>query len=113
MQEKTVESYITKEGNCPFEEWESEQEHRGQAIIRIRINRVAQGNLGKVNSVGDGVHELKFKSKGLPTYRIYFGNDGDQLIILLCGGDKSDQSGDIENAKEYWNDYKSRKEINE
>lgn len=113
MDGKAIESYLTREGLCPFELWESKQTQKGQALIRIRINRVARGNLGHVNNVGSGVHELKFKPKGMPAYRIYFGNDGDRLIILLCGGDKSDQKSDIIIAKEYWNDYWTRKQADE
>jgi putative addiction module killer protein len=44
-----------------------------------------------------------------PGYRIYFGNDGKVLIILLCGGTKRRQEKDIKKAKEYWQDYKARK----
>lgn len=61
------------------------------------------GNLGDVKSVGDGVHELRLAFG--PGYRIYFGADGDELIILLCGGDKGSQDKDIRKAKEFLADY--------
>lgn len=109
MEPKSIESYKKEDGSCPFEEWESLQSVQGQLKIRMRLNRVAQGNLGNVNTVGNGVHELKFQPKSHPCYRVYFANDGKELILLLCGGDKSNQQGDIEKAKEYWDDYKKRK----
>ena len=55
------------------------------------------GNLGHTNSVGEGVQELKIDFG--PGYRIYFGQDGDEVVILLCGGDKSSQADDIAKAK--------------
>jgi putative addiction module killer protein len=57
--------------------------------------------------VRDGVHELRIDYG--PGYRIYFGNDGKVLVILLCGGTKRRQEKDIKKAKEYWQDYKARK----
>lgn len=42
-----------------------------------------------------------------PGYRVYFGEDVDNIVVLLCGGDKDSQSRDIRNAKEYWKDYKN------
>ena len=70
--------------------------------FRIRLNRVAEGNLGDCKPVGDGVHELRF-DRG-PGYRIYFGEDGDQ-VILLGGGKKTTQNVDIRAAKRRWSEY--------
>lgn len=56
--------------------------------------------------MGEGVVELKIK-KG-PGYRIYVGQHGDKLVILLCGGNKSTQKGDIQRARDYWEDWKRR-----
>jgi putative addiction module killer protein len=68
----------------------------------VRLNRVMEGNFGDCAAVGEGVYELRFKLG--PGYRIYFGEDGDQ-VILLGGGDKGTQERDIRVAKERWSDY--------
>ena len=68
---------------------------------------MAQGNLGNAKSVGSGVQEYRI---GLgPGYRIYFGRDGDRLVILLGGGTKNCQQDDIRDAQAYWADYRRRK----
>lgn len=78
---------------------------RGQHVhakILQRLDRVEQGNLGKWKSVGEGVCELIVDfGQG---YRVYFGQDGDSIIVL-CVGDKSTQRRDIRTAKEYWKAY--------
>jgi putative addiction module killer protein len=63
--------------------------------------------LGDWRSVGDGVCELRIDYG--PGYRVYYGQDGEALILLLCGGDKRTQAKDIEKAHGYWKDYKARK----
>ena len=96
--------YQSPAGRCPFEEWlESLRDIRGRAKIRARIARARTGNLGKCEPVGEGVFELKIDFG--PGYRVYFGQLGDVLVILLCGGDKSTQAKDIRAAHEYWADY--------
>lgn len=74
-----------------------------QAIVAKRLLRVERGNLGDVRSVGDGVHEMRIHY--LKGYRIYYGLDGANLIILLTGSDKDDQARTITKAKEYWKEY--------
>ncbi len=63
--------------------------------------------MGDVKPVGQGVFERRI-SFG-PGYRIYFGRDGDRLVILLCGGTKRRQQADIKKARSFWVDYKKRK----
>lgn len=63
------------------------------------------GNLGDYRSVGDGVFELRIKYGS--GYRIYFGQIGLTIVLLLCGGDKSTQEKDIRLAKEYWGNYEN------
>lgn len=100
--------YESQSGKVPFEEWlEDLKDKKGRAKIRVQLDRLAQGNMGKCASIGKGVFELKVNFG--PGYRIYFGQDGKRLIILLCGGDKSTQRKDIQKAQEYWTDYSRRK----
>ena len=64
------------------------------------------GNFGDTRSVGEGVQELRIPFG--PGYRVYFGREADAIVILLCGGDKSTQTRDIERAHDYWRDHRSR-----
>ena len=82
----------------------------GKAIIRQRIDRLANGNLGDVEPIGEGCSELKIHFG--PGYRVYFKDTGKEIIILLCGGDKSTQQKDIEKAKEIARNYKEEKNEN-
>ena len=82
-----------------FAKWLSNlKDRRARAIILTHIDRMEDGNMGKVESVGDGVFEKKIEYG--PGYRLYFCKLGGALILLLCGGDKSSQQTDIANAKE-------------
>lgn len=74
---------------------------------RTALARIETGNLGDVKPVGQGVSERRIPF-GLG-YRVYFGQDGNKLVILFCGGTKKRQSKDIEQAKRHWDDYKNRK----
>ena len=75
--------------------------------MAIAVTRMAQGNFSNVTGVGSGVFEYHVHFG--PGYRIYFGRDGDRLIILLGGGSKKRQQADIGHAVELWQDYKRRK----
>ncbi|MCC0179918.1 type II toxin-antitoxin system RelE/ParE family toxin [Waterburya agarophytonicola K14] len=106
-QEKTILIYVKRDGKIPFTDWlESLRDRKSRAIIRTRINRIRLGNLGDCKTVGGGVSELRINFAG--GYRVYFAQQGNTMIILLCGGDKSSQRKDIEQAKLYWQDYQER-----
>ena len=101
---RELREYQTAEGRFPFSEWiEGLRDVRGRAILRKRLNRIRLGNLGDCRSVGHGIRELRVDFG--PGYRIYFGEDGDTVVILLCGGDKSSQPADIRRAQTFWADY--------
>ena len=82
-----------------FAEWLSGlRDYTALAKITTRLDRVQNGNIGVCKSVGNGVTEMKIDYG--PGYRIYFLRRGDELIILLAGGDKSTQKADIVKAKQ-------------
>jgi putative addiction module killer protein len=78
-----------------------------RARIVARLDRLKAGLLGDWKSIGDGVFELRIDVG--PGFRVYYGQEGNVLILLLCGGDKRTQTKDIENAHTYWKDYQARK----
>jgi putative addiction module killer protein len=82
-----------------FETWmEKLGDVRGRARIIRRLDRLTEGNPGDVRPIGKGLSELRLDVG--PGYRVYFVQDGDTLILLLCGGNKSTQQKDIEKAHE-------------
>ncbi|MEN9723668.1 MAG: hypothetical protein RJB38_1654 [Pseudomonadota bacterium] len=102
-----VREYLTVTGKNPYREWLSKIRDRLAAgIIQGRIGRLEFGHLGDCKSVGKGVFELRIHHS--PGYRIYFGWDGDEVVILLAGGDKKTQPMDIKRAQKYWQDYQER-----
>jgi putative addiction module killer protein len=106
-QEKEIKYYETVGGKQPFRDWLlALKDKRAQAKVDARLERVRHGNLGYCEPVGEGVMELKIDFG--PGYRVYFGQDGKKLVVLLNGGDKSSQRKDIKTAREYWADYRRR-----
>ncbi len=104
---KTLCIYITGEGREPFSEWlASLRDIKARAKVRVRLDRVSLGNLGDCHGAGDGVQELRIDYG--PGYRVYFGQEEATIVLLLCGGDKSTQTKDIETAKRYWSEYRRR-----
>lgn len=104
---KALVIYQNRAGKEPYTDWLSSLRDPAtrRRIVR-RILRVEQGHYGDAKPVGEGVHELRFFFG--PGYRIYFGEDGDTIVVLLCGGDKQNQRRDIEQAQVYWQEYKNR-----
>jgi putative addiction module killer protein len=81
-----------------FSTWLADlRDDRARARILQRLDRAGNGNLGDVAPVGGGVSEMRIFYG--PGYRVYFFQRGAELIVLLCGGDKSTQGADIEEAK--------------
>jgi putative addiction module killer protein len=80
---------------------------RAKAKISVRVDRLVLGNPGDVRPVGNGVSEMRIDYG--PGYRVYFGQHGGRLIILLCGGTKKTQASDITEAKRLYADWKKGK----
>jgi putative addiction module killer protein len=81
-----------------FRKWRTRlRDERARALIASRLDRLAFGNAGDVRPVGQGVSELRIDHG--PGYRVYFLRRGEEMIILLCGGDKDTQEKDIKTAK--------------
>lgn len=99
--------YLEDNGKSPFAEWFTDLDSVVAARVDKYLRRLGQGSFGNSKAVGSGVFELKMDFG--PGYRIYYGRDGETLIILLGGGDKSRQSHDIEQANRRWASFKRRR----
>ncbi len=101
---KNVIIYADQEGREPFIKWlNGLRDKQSRKRIETRLLRLEQGNYGDCEPVGDGVSELRMFFG--PGYRVYFGEDAGNIVVLLCGGDKKSQTQDIETAKTYWKEY--------
>ncbi len=101
---KQVVVYANQDGYEPFSAWlEALRDTKGRQRIQARIRRLEQGLYGDCKVIGEGVSELRMFFG--PGYRVYFGEQPEHMVILLCGGDKSTQDKDIEQAQAYWKEY--------
>jgi putative addiction module killer protein len=109
LEGKKIEAFAKGNGKEPFTEWfDKLKNKRAKAKIFLRIRRARRCNYGYHRRLGFDFLELKERMEG--GIRVYIGEDGDKLIILLLGGNKSSQSKDIALAQEYWKQYKLNKE---
>jgi len=99
--------YVALSGLQPFAAWFADLEPVARAKVTRAIVRLEQGNFSNVKSVGEGV--LEYRIDFGPGYRVYFGRDGEALVILLTGGTKKRQQRDIDAAHAFWQDYKQSK----
>ena len=105
VQPREIRRYVKPDGRVPFAEWfDALRDTRAKVKIDTRLERVKLGNLGDYRSVGEGVFELRIDYG--PGYRVYFGQIGLTIVLLLCGGDKSTQNPDIRTSLEYWTEYR-------
>lgn len=102
-----VREYTRSDGSSPFRRWFLGLDAGARALVDEAIARMRLGNLADHKSVRQGVMERRIHSG--PGYRIYFGRDGDRLILLLAGSTKRRQQRAIEDAHLMWADYKLRK----
>ena len=100
-----IREYVSRDGKKPFIDWLKKiRDQRAIEKILIQVDRLEMGNTGHCRSLGDGLHELRIHYG--PGYRVYFGNTGRHIILLLCGGNKASQQRDIKRARQYWKDYR-------
>jgi len=102
-----VREYLDKGGRSPYAAWFDRLNREAAAKVAAALARMQQGNLSNAKGVGGGVYEYRIDFG--PGYRVYFGKDGDQLVILVGGGTKKRQQEDINTALARWQDYKQRK----
>ena len=102
-----IRQYVDRLGRNPFERWFEKLDSTIRARIAIVLTRLEGGNFSSSKGVGGGVKELRLDFG--PGYRVYFGREGDMIVILLGGGTKKHQQAEIETARVLWQEYKQRK----
>ncbi len=96
--------YVTINGRRPFDDWLDNLDDIARLRVSVALDKLEKGNLSNVKSVGSGV--LEYRIDFGPGYRLYFGRDGDVLVIMLIDGDKRLQQRDINAAIKFWGDYR-------
>jgi len=99
--------YLDSHDVSPFGDWLDGLDAQAAAKITKALIQMENGNFSNAKGVGEGVQEYRINFG--PGYRIYFGKDGEQIVILLGGGTKKRQQNDIDSARLRWADYKKRK----
>lgn len=102
-----IHEFLDASGRSPFARWFEDLNAVAAARVTIALTRLSQGNFSNVEGVGAGVYELKIYFG--PGYRVYFGKDGERIVILLLGSAKKRQSAVIAAAQAAWAEYKFRK----
>jgi putative addiction module killer protein len=102
-----VREYVDTRGRTPYRDWIVRLDTVTRVRVITAVLRMEHGNFSGAKGVGSGVSELRLDFG--PGYRVYFGKDGEQLVILLGGGTKRRQQADIETAHVLWSEYKKRK----
>lgn len=102
-----IRQYVDRLGRNSFDQWFERLDESVQARMVVALDRLERGNFSTVKGVGHGVFELRVDFG--PGYRVYFGKDGDRLVILLGGGTKRRQQADIDVACALWLEFKERK----
>lgn len=99
--------FVNAKGTSPFATWRAALDSTTRARVTIAVFRLEAGNFSAAKGVGFGVLEIRLDFG--PGYWVYFGKDGDELVILLGGGTKKRQQADIVAAQSLWQEYKSSK----
>lgn len=102
--------YQTEDGRAPFAEWRTGIDRIARARVDVAIDRLRAGNISNLKSLGGGLAELKLHFG--PGYRIYLGQEGSRIVILLTGGTKQRQDADIERARKLWIECRAERKEN-
>jgi putative addiction module killer protein len=107
VRSREIRHYLSASGKDIFESWVGGlKDTRGRAAVLKRLDRVEEGLFGDHRYVGEGVWELRINFG--PGYRVYYGEDGLSIVLLLMGGDKRSQDEDIDQARKFWVDYRGQ-----
>lgn len=105
---KELEFYEDATGKNWYAEWfKSLRDSAVRARIKVRVDRLREGNYGDHRMLGGGLGELRLHLG--PGYRVYFGDAGDKLVLLIVGGDKTTQVSDIRSARRAWDEFRDRR----
>jgi len=99
--------YVAPDGRSLFGEWFDRLNSEAARRVTTALYRLGLGNFSNVKGVGGGVFEYRIDFG--PGYRVYFGKDGERIVILLRGGTKQRQQSDIAMSQDYWQDYRRQK----
>jgi putative addiction module killer protein len=102
-----IREYLGRDGRNLFGDWFDRLNSEAARKVTTALYRLGLGNFSSVKGVGGGVYEYRIDFG--PGYRVYFGKDGERIVILLYGGMKKRQQDDIELAGEFWQEYKQQK----
>jgi len=102
----TVLEYVRADGSNPFRRWFDRLDPQAAAKVATATVRLTMGNTSNVKGLGT---IAEYRIDWGPGYRVYFGRDGEILIVLLGGGTKRSQGADIAQARTLWSEYKARK----
>jgi putative addiction module killer protein len=100
-------AYVNAAGRTPYAEWHEKLDSAVRARVTVAVYRLEAGNFSAAKGAGAGIFELCLDFG--PGYRVYFGKDGEKLVILLGGGTKKRQQADIEAAQALWQEYRRKK----
>ena len=108
-----LDNYVTRAGEVPIRDWFMSLDAVTAQRIHRSIDRLKVGNFGGCKPIEhDSIKGVREKTIDFgPGYRVYFGRDGERIILLLTGGSKKTQKRDIVKALQYWKEYKERKAV--
>jgi putative addiction module killer protein len=102
-----IRHYLTSDEQDVYLDWlRKQRDTTARIAVDRRVNRIERGNFGDHKFCRDGVWELRIDVGA--GYRVYYAIAGKEIVLLLCGGDKRTQAGDIDRACAYWQDWQRR-----